>query len=182
MNSYWVKGLMRDGMVFSSSLKLHVNYREQKRDFTVRKASRCHFISEGTVRDPAPHDRKQWRHNTTSERFLLKRHSPSNHKETSDKRKLRNILQSNCPILFERSKVKDQRRGIWQPISVWPWTGSLHHKGHSWDQWHNCILVVLLVTTAVVPWDQGYCGGDESQLISRCRRSCGCYGGECPCL
>ena len=60
----------------------------------------------GKGRYQVPPDETPWGHNSTSETFLPKIHGPdSNHEETSDKPKLRDILQISGPCCQENVKV-----------------------------------------------------------------------------
>ena len=43
--------------------------------------------------------------------FLPKMHNQSNHEETTDKFKLRDIRQNNCTVLFKNVKVKKYKKG-----------------------------------------------------------------------
>ena len=108
-----------------------------------------------------PVDRRAWRitvPGVAKSQTQLSTNTQMN-EETSDKWKWRNTLQNNCPILFKITRSKRSRKQwgrVYDTISTWPWTGSFHHKVHSWENWPNSSGV----------W--GYSDGDESQLISWC--------------
>ena len=69
------------------------------------------------------------------------------------------LYKTTVPFSSKITRSKRSRKQwgrVYDTISTWPWTGSFHHKGHSWENWPNSSGV----------W--GYGDGDESQLISWC--------------
>ena len=83
--------------------KLHINYKEETRKFTVKKSTDTLVTKRSTI---GCFIRWQTENITSSPSISPKNACPeSKYKETSDKSKLRDILKNKCPVLFRDVQV-----------------------------------------------------------------------------